>query len=198
MQGFFSKEQMSEMNDKLMEALDPTNDYTHEQFMAEYGGNQFHVGNPDALKFEFKYVNESTNQDPEYATDGSSGFDLRANLNKPVTLGVGEIALIPTGLRFQLPTNFEIQVRPRSGLAYKKGVTVLNSPGTVDADYRGDIGVILINHGQEPFVVEHGERIAQAVIATVMGKSIVNLKKVESIDEDTERGAGGFGHTGTK
>lgn len=192
-----SKEETAEMNDKLMDALSPTHDYTPEEFMKEYGNDRFSVANPDHMKLEFKYVNESTNEDPEYATDGSSGFDLRANLNKPVTLGVGERALIPTGLRFQLPPNFEIQVRPRSGLAYKKGVTVLNSPGTVDADYRGDIGVILINHGSEPFVVEHGERIAQAVIGTVMAKAIVNLNKVDSIDDDTERGAGGFGHTGT-
>ena len=200
MQGFYTKEQMSEMNDKLMEALDPTNEYTHEQFMKDFGCNQMGnmVGNPDHMKIEFKYVNESDNEDPKYATDGSSGFDLRANLKEPVTLGVGERALIPTGLRFQLPANYEIQVRPRSGLAYKKGVTVLNSPGTVDADYRGDVGVILINHGQEEFVVEHGERIAQGVIATVMSKVIVNLNKVDSIDDETERGAGGFGHTGTK
>lgn len=191
-------EQIALMRAKLMEALDSTNDYTHEQFMEEFGGNQMRVNNPDAMKFQFKYVNESNNPDPEYATDGSSGFDLRANLTEPVTLGVGERALIPTGLRFQIPDNFEIQVRPRSGLAYKKGITVLNSPGTVDADYRGDVGVILINHGQEDFVVEHGERIAQAVIATVTAKAIVNLNRVDSIDDDTERGAGGFGHTGTK
>ena len=189
---------ISQMKDKLAEALDPTNEYTHEEFMKEFGEKDVIFSNPDHMKIEFKFVNKSDNQDPEYATDGSSGFDLRANLGKPVTLGVGERALIPTGLHFQIPPNFEIQVRPRSGLAYKKGITVLNSPGTVDADYRGDIGVILINHGQEEFVVVHGERIAQAVIATVMSKAIVNLNSVESIDDDTERGAGGFGHTGTK
>jgi len=189
---------ISQMKDKLAEALDPTNEYTHEEFMKEFGEKDVIFSNPDHMKIEFKFVNKSDNQDPEYATDGSSGFDLRANFGKPVTLGVGERALIPTGLHFQIPPNFEIQVRPRSGLAYKKGITVLNSPGTVDADYRGDIGVILINHGQEEFVVVHGERIAQAVIATVMSKAIVNLNSVESIDDDTERGAGGFGHTGTK
>jgi len=191
-------ELMSLMKTKLAEALDPTNEYTHEEFMKEFGGNQTIVENSDHMKIEFKFVNNSNNLDPEYATDGSSGFDLRANLKEPITLGVGERALIPTGLHFQIPPNFEIQVRPRSGLAYKKGVTVLNSPGTVDADYRGDVGVILINHGQEEFVVEHGERIAQAVIATVMSKAIVNLNRVESINDNTERGAGGFGHTGTK
>jgi len=189
---------MSQMKNKLAEALDPTNKYTHEEFIKEYGEKDFMVSNPDHMKIEFKFVNNSNNQDPEYATNGSSGFDLRANLKESVTLGIGERALIPTGLHFQIPPNFEIQVRPRSGLALKKGISVLNSPGTVDADYRGDVGVILINHGQEEFVVKHGERIAQAVIATVMSKTIVNLNKVESIDNNTERGSGGFGHTGTK
>jgi dUTP pyrophosphatase len=202
MQNILSQEETAHMNEKLMEALDPTNGYTTEQFMQEFNTDKLtsNIGavNPNANKLVFKYSNDSDNLDPEYATDGSSGFDLRANLTEPVTLGVGERALIPTGLRFEIPPNFEIQVRPRSGLAYKKGITVLNSPGTVDADYRGDVGVILINHGQEEFVVEHGERIAQAVIATVVAKAIVNLNKVDSIDEDTERGAGGFGHTGTK
>ncbi len=201
MQGFYSKEQMSEMNDKLMEALDPTNDYTHEQFMKEYGGNQMGgVSNPDAMKIEFKFVNKSTNQDPEYQTDGSSGFDLRANLgeDEPIVLKAGERALVKTGLFFEVPPNFEIQVRPRSGLSYKHGITVLNTPGTIDADYRGEIGVILINLGQDDFVVEHGERIAQAVISTVTAKPIINLNRVNSIDENTERGSGGFGSTGQK
>lgn len=187
-------EEVEEMNNKLLDALSPTNDYTTEEFMKEYNTDLKN----DSMQLEFKYVNKSSNPDPEYATIGSSAFDLRANLNQSVTLDVGDSILIPTGLHFQLPTNFEIQVRPRSGLAYKHGITVLNSPGTIDADYRGDIGVILINHGKKPFVIEHGERIAQAVIATVMGKTIVNLNRVESIDNNTERGDGGFGSTGIK
>jgi len=184
------------MKQKLQEAMDPDTEYTYEEFMSEY--NQIEHQQMDIPKFDFKFVNKSDNEDPKYATDGSSGFDLRANIDTPITLGTGERALIPTGLHFELPPNFEIQVRPRSGLAYKHGVTVLNSPGTVDADYRGDIGVILINHGLDDFTIKNGERIAQGIIATVMSNAIINLKKVDSISDDTERGAGGFGHTGTK
>ena len=186
------------MKQKLSEAMDPDNEYTYEEFMSEY--NKIEHQQMDVPKFDFHFVNKSDNEDPKYATNGSSGFDLRANLKEPITLSTGERALIPTGLHFGLPPNFEIQVRPRSGLAYKHGVTVLNSPGTVDADYRGDVGVILINHGQEDFIINHGERIAQGVIATVMSDAIINLKKVAAlaIDHTNERGEGGFGHTGTK
>ncbi len=195
------KEQIDEMNNKLMEALDPTNDYTHEQFMEDYGGDKMKLGNPNFMKLEFKYVNKSDNPDPEYATEGSSGFDLRANIPEglpPITLRSGEHTMVPTGLYFEIPPNFEIQVRPRSGLAAKHGVTVLNTPGTVDADYRGEVKVILINHGPQSFTIEHGDRIAQAVISTVTAKAIVNLNKVDSIDDNTERNAGGFGSTGIK
>ncbi len=198
MQGFYSTEEMNHMREKLFEALDPTNDYTHEQFMEEFSGNQLGVEPFNFEKLEFKFVNESNNPDPEYATDGSSGFDLRANLDKPMTLEAGKFALVPTGLKFEIPPNFEIQVRPRSGLAAKHGITVLNTPGTIDADYRGEVKVILINHGENDFVIENGERIAQAVIATVTAKAIVNLNRVNSISENTERGAGGFGSTGVK
>ncbi len=131
---------------------------------------------------------------PVYATEGASGADVRAHLTAPITIQPGDIAIIPTGIRASLPQGVEIQVRPRSGLAAKFGVTVLNAPGTVDADYRGEIKVILINHGKQPFVVEPKMRIAQLVIATVeqaqftLGELLTN----------TMRGAGGFGHTGTK
>ncbi len=150
-------------------------------------------------KTNIKVVNKSTNPNPEFATDGASGFDLRADLaeDETITLGVGEYTMVPTGLYFEIPEGFELQVRPRSGLAAKHGVTVLNSPGTVDSDYRGEVKVILINHGTQPFVIENGERIAQGVIGGVMGKKMITFESVEELS-DTERGEGGFGSTGVK
>ena len=139
-----------------------------------------------------KIINKSHHQLPAYATLQSAGMDLRANLEEPVTLNPLERKLIPTGLFMALPDGYEAQVRPRSGLALKKGITVLNSPGTIDADYRGEIGVILVNLSNQDFVVEDGERIAQMVIARY---EQAEWELVESLDE-TERGAGGFGHTG--
>lgn len=141
-----------------------------------------------------KVVNRGHQPLPQYATPQSAGMDLRANLSEPVTLKPLERQLIPTGLHIALPAGFEAQVRPRSGLALKKGITVLNSPGTIDADYRGEIGVVLINLSQEPFVVNDGERIAQLVIAR---HEQGELTEVEVLDE-TERGEGGYGHTGVK
>ena len=137
-------------------------------------------------------INRSKHALPAYATELSAGMDLRANLSEPVTLAPLQRCLIPTGLYSALPAGYEAQVRPRSGLALKKGVTVLNSPGTIDADYRGEICVILINLSAEPFVIEDGERIAQMVIAR---HEQAAWQEVEVLDE-TERGAGGFGHTG--
>ena len=141
-----------------------------------------------------KVVNKGHQPLPQYATPQSAGMDLRANLDEPVTLNPLERRLIPTGLHIALPAGYEAQVRPRSGLALKKGITVLNSPGTIDADYRGEIGVLLINLSQEPFVVNDGERIAQMVIAR---HEQGNFLEVEVLDE-TERGEGGYGHTGVK
>ena len=129
-----------------------------------------------------------------YATPQSSGLDLRANNDEPIELKPLERRLIPTGLFLALPVGYEAQIRPRSGLALKKGITVFNSPGTVDADYRGEVGVILINMSNEPFVVEKGERIAQMVIAR---HEQAELDFVDTLDE-TERGDGGYGHTGVK
>jgi dUTP pyrophosphatase len=143
---------------------------------------------------EVKIVNSSGNPLPEYSTNLSAGMDLRANLDQPVTLKPLERKLIPTGLYLELPEGYEAQIRPRSGLALKKGISVLNSPGTIDADYRGEVGVILVNLSGEVFEVEHGERICQMVINKV---EFVQWVQVGSL-EDTERGAGGFGHTGTK
>jgi len=131
---------------------------------------------------------------PTYATPQSAGMDLRANLEEPVVLHPMERRLIPTGLHIALPEGYEAQVRPRSGLALKHGLTVLNAPGTIDADYRGEIGVVLINLSQEDFTINDGERIAQLVVARY---EQVEFSLVETLDE-TERGEGGYGHTGVK
>ena len=137
-------------------------------------------------------INRSKHALPAYATELSAGMDLRANLSESVTLPPLQRCLIPTGLYIALPAGYEAQVRPRSGLALKRGITVLNSPGTIDADYRGEICVILINLSAEPFVIEDGERIAQMIIAR---HEQASWQEVEVLDE-TRRGAGGFGHTG--
>jgi len=129
---------------------------------------------------------------PQFETTQSAGMDLRANIDVPVVLQPGDRALIPTGIKMSLPDGYEAQIRPRSGLAYKHGITVLNSPGTIDADYRGDVGVLLINHGREAFTVEDGMRVAQMVVAQY---SQFEWESVEDLDE-TARGAGGFGSTG--
>lgn len=139
-------------------------------------------------------INKSKHPLPAYATGLSAGMDLRANLDEPISLAPMQRCLVPTGLYIALPAGFEAQVRPRSGLAIKKGITVLNSPGTIDADYRGEVCVILVNLSAETFVIEDGERIAQMVIAR---HEQAVWQEVEVLDE-TERGAGGFGHTGKK
>ena len=143
---------------------------------------------------KIKIVNNSQHDSPEYATSQSAGLDLRANLTESITLKPLARTLVKTGLFIELPKGHEAQVRPRSGLAYKKGITVLNSPGTIDADYRGEIGVILVNLSQEEFVIENGERVAQLVIAKHEQAQWI---EVENLDE-TDRGAGGFGSTGVK
>ena len=141
---------------------------------------------------KIQIINRGHHLLPAYATPQSAGMDLRANIEEPVTLHPLERRLIPTGLFMALPAGYEAQVRPRSGLALKHGITVLNSPGTIDADYRGEIGVVLINLSQDDFIIQDGERIAQMVIAKHENADFI---EVETLD-DTERGAGGFGHTG--
>ena len=141
-----------------------------------------------------KVINKGSQPLPEYATPQSAGMDLRANIPESVTLNPLERRLIPTGLHIALPVGYEAQIRPRSGLALKHGITVLNSPGTIDADYRGELMTLLINLSQEPFVINPGERIAQMVVAR---HEQVDFVVVDELD-DTERGAGGYGHTGTK
>ncbi|EHO67860.1 deoxyuridine 5'-triphosphate nucleotidohydrolase [Prevotella micans F0438] len=141
-----------------------------------------------------KVINKGSQELPRYATNQSAGMDLRANLESTITLHPMERRLIPTGLHIALPEGFEAQVRPRSGLALKHGITVLNTPGTIDADYRGEIMVLLINLSDKDFVINSGERIAQMVIARHEQGELI---EVETLDE-TERGSGGYGHTGVK
>ena len=143
---------------------------------------------------KIKVINKGHQPLPRYATLQSAGMDLRANLVEPIVLRPLERCLVPTGLYIALPEGYEAQVRPRSGLALKRGITVLNAPGTVDADYRGEVGVLLINLSQEDFIVNDGERVAQMVIAR---HEQADFEVVTELDE-TERGAGGYGHTGVK
>lgn len=143
---------------------------------------------------KIRIINRGSQQLPAYATPQSAGMDLRANIEDPITLRPLERRIVPTGLYIALPEGYEAQVRPRSGLALKHGITVLNSPGTIDSDYRGEIGVLLINISDTPFVINAGERIAQMVVAR---HEQAELIEVEELD-DTERGAGGYGHTGVE
>ncbi|MBO4955843.1 MAG: dUTP diphosphatase [Muribaculaceae bacterium] len=145
-------------------------------------------------KVNVKIINRSSNPMPAYATPSSAGMDVRAFLSEPLTLQPMQRALIPTGLYMELPVGYECQMRPRSGLALRHGITLLNTPGTIDADYRGEVGVILINLSQEPFVINPGERICQMVIASCCQATLVEVQTLN----DTERGTGGFGHTGVK
>ncbi len=140
-----------------------------------------------------KVINKSKHSLPQYETIASAGLDVRANIDQAITLAPLGRSLVKTGLFVEIPVGYEIQVRPRSGLAFKKGITVLNSPGTIDADYRGEIGVLLVNLSSEPFVVEDGERIAQLVLAS---HEQASWQEVEIL-EDSDRGQGGFGSTGT-
>jgi len=143
---------------------------------------------------QVKIINNSRHPLPCYETIHSAGMDLRASLTEPIVLKTLERALIPTGLFIELPVGYEAQIRPRSGLAFKKGITVLNTPGTIDADYRGEVKVILVNLSNDEFIVEDGERIAQMIIAKHERADLVEVKELA----ETSRGSGGFGHTGTK
>jgi dUTP pyrophosphatase len=143
-------------------------------------------------KLKVKIINQSSNPLPEYATDGSAGMDLRANLTEDQHIQPGERVMVSTGIFIELPDGYEAQIRPRSGLAIRQGITCLNSPGTIDSDYRGEIKVILINHSKEEQVIHHGDRIAQMV---VLQFERVKWKEVKKVNE-TKRNEGGFGHTG--
>lgn len=143
---------------------------------------------------KIKVVNKGHQQLPAYATEQSAGMDLRANIDSPITLRPMERRLVPTGLHIALPAGYEAQVRPRSGLALKHGITVLNTPGTIDADYRGEVMVLLVNFSNEDFVINDGERIAQMIIARHEQGEFVEVGELD----ETERGEGGYGHTGVK
>lgn len=147
------------------------------------------------FRIKTKFTNTSNNPDPEYAKVGDSGFDIRANISEPITLKSLERVLIPTGLRFELSSNTELQVRPRSGMALKHGISVLNTPGTVDEGYRGEVSIIVINLSNEEYTIQPGERIAQGVIMNVVGQGISELIKVNELSS-SERGDSGFGSTG--
>jgi dUTP pyrophosphatase len=197
---------LTEIRYKLFEAMDPNIEYSMDDFDKEFSNVSHTLVMPETstlvvgdldYRLGVKLVNKSNNPDPEYQTEGAAGFDFRANIDEPITLEPNDIKIIPTGLYFELPTSLELQVRPRSGLAAKHGVTVLNSPGTIDSDYRGEVMVILINHGKEPFKIEHGDRIAQGVINSVMSKETIRFELVDELG-DTERGEGKFGSTGKK
>jgi len=190
---------LEKMRARVLEIIDPNNPYTQEDFNKEFnrtGIVSSSSGSDNKLKFSFS--NKSNNPDPEYATNGSSGFDLRANLEEPVSIKSGEYKLIKTGLYFEIPNNMEITVRSRSGLAYKHGISVLNGIGTIDSDYKGEIGVLLINHGKEDFIINNGDRIAQGVLSSVIGKNLIKFDKVSEISNNSERSTGGYGSTGVK
>jgi len=147
------------------------------------------------MKVEVKVFNGSNNPLPRYATKDSSGLDLRANIDGTIVIEPGERALIPTGLKVAIPIGYELQIRPRSGLALKSGISLVNSPGTIDSDYRGDVGIIIINHGHIPFTIVNGDRIAQAVLAPSIQLDWCEVNH-ESLLSETERGEGGFNSTG--
>ena len=186
------------IRDRIAELSDSSNPYSQEDFNKEFSGASTVTFNNDPYKIGVGFSNKSNNPDPEYATDGASGFDLRAFVDQPIILKPEQYHLIPTGLYFEIPDNFEIQVRARSGLAYKYGVTVLNGIGTIDSDYRGPLGVILINHGDEDFTINNGDRIAQAVVSSVTAKNVIKLNKLTEVSTNTQRGSDGFGSTGLK
>jgi len=192
------EEELKELND----LKDMLHSLSGEETTAEtYGkiiddlGEMARQNESEELKIYTKFTNDSNNEDPFYSKEGDSGFDLRAFLDAPITLAPLERTLIPTGLKFQLPPNTELQVRPRSGMSLKYGISVLNTPGTVDESYRGDVGIIVINLSNESYTIEPGERIAQGIITNVIGSNISYLEKTTELNE-TERGSKGFGSSG--
>lgn len=153
------------------------------------------VDSPDHVTLRVKRLDENEDMAlPSYETDGASGLDLRAAVDGELTLHPGEIRRVPTGLAISLPPGYEAQIRPRSGLALKQGVGMVNTPGTIDSDYRGEIGLVLINWGKSPFVIKRGDRIAQMVVTRVSRAQVLEVDRLET----TERGEGGFGHSGVK
>lgn len=184
-----------ELQDKLFKTFDPNSGYTMEDFENEL--KNLNVINND-YKIPLKFVNKSNNPNPKFETDGASAFDIRAYIpdEKPIILKARGKAIIETGLSFNIPTGFEIQVRGRSGLAYKN--SIICHFGTIDCDYLNEIKLILFNLGNEDFTINNGDRMAQGVLATCLGKKIVNLEQVDKLDKITERNLNGFGSTGLK
>ena len=177
------------IDDKLAEQINLTLD--------ELNNEIYEAQKEEYSKLSVKFINKSTNEDPKFAYEGDSGFDLRADIESDIVLDPFKRVLVPTGLYFELEKGTEIQVRPRSGLAIKHGITVLNTPGTVDSHYRGEVKVPLINLGEESYLIQKGDRIAQAVIMPVFGEGRVILRKTDEINE-TDRGEGGFNSSGIK
>jgi dUTP pyrophosphatase len=185
-------QQMGELEElkKLMDQLESFSTNGN-----SFDSTNFDSTNFDSLNIKTKFSNSSNNPDPNYSNVGDSGFDLRAFISEPITLKPLERKLIPTGLKFELSPNTELQVRPRSGMALKHGISVLNTPGTVDEGYRGEVGIIAVNLSNEDYTIQNGERIAQGVIMNVLGQSVSELVKTNTLSE-TERGEDGFGSTG--
>ena len=193
---------ISEINDLIptADALPETAKLLEKFKEHEKKSSEFFTSSPVMTpKIEIKFLNKSNNVDPDYFHEGDSGFDFRADLpeNEKMTLGPGERKLVPTGLYFEVPRGYELQVRPRSGLALKNGITVLNTPGTVDSNYRGEIKIILINLSNENFIIENSDRVAQGVISPVLDKVWGELNKVSTLNT-SNREKGGFGSTGIK
>ena len=190
---------MIESFQNLSKEMDGDEDLELNQYVNQiknlYGENDESIQTGMLNKTTTKFINNSNNEDPTYAKEGDSGFDLRAFIDEPITLKPLDRKLIPTGLKFELSPNTELQVRPRSGMALKHGISVLNTPGTVDEGYRGDVGIIAVNLSNEDYTIQPGERIAQAVIMNVVGHRLSNLEKVENLTE-TERGDTGYGTSG--
>jgi len=188
-ENLLSGDDNTELDENLVKQINETLD--------ELNNEVYNAQTKEFSSLSVKFINKSTNEDPKFAYEGDSGFDLRADIEETIVIEPFKRVLVPTGLYFELVKGLEIQVRPRSGLAVKHGITVLNSPGTVDSHYRGELKVPLINLGEEPFKIVKGDRIAQAVIAPVFGEGKIKLIKTDKIN-DTSRSEGGFNSSGIK
>lgn len=188
-ESILSKDENGDLDEELVKQINSTLDELNEEVYSAQA--------KELSSFSVKFINKSANEDPKFAYEGDSGFDLRADIEEPIILDPFKRVLVPTGLYFELVKGIEIQVRPRSGLAIKHGITVLNTPGTVDSHYRGEVKIPLINLGEEPFKIVKGDRIAQGVIVPVFGEGKVNLVKTDEINQTT-RGEGGFNSSGIK
>jgi len=182
-----NEDESDEINEDFASQINSTLDHLNDEILT--------AQKLEFSKIKVKFINKSNNPDPTYANEGDSGFDLRANIDEPITIGMLERTIVPTGLFFELQKGTELQVRPRSGLAAKNGISVVNTPGTVDSHYRGEVKIILINLSKDPFTINHGDRIAQGVVMPVFGENKVNLINTDTLNE-TSRGSDGFGSSG--